>query len=231
MCPRWCCLLVAQRPSNMLVHLMNGSVRHFYVFSYWDRSCRSNFLPHPVKVYWQKANQSQRWPYNASRKNRVATGRPIFKSVVWLDLGKIPAQAGFEPRIFRSRGGRLNHSTRKNPKSTSRYQASDLLALEADELTTRRPARTWSVYTSCFNVSSTLLQWKPNGILHDKGFEVFQFILCMSSSLLLRGDDDGAGDTNTGDHKDDYENGATVCVERGPWVSVLSAKWFTNVHL
>ena len=40
---------------------------------------------------------------------RVATGMPIFKSLVWLEPEKIPAQAGFEPRIFRSRGGRLNY--------------------------------------------------------------------------------------------------------------------------
>ena len=46
---------------------------------------------------------------------RVATGVPIFKSLVWLDPekshrtrpGKIPSQAGFEPLIFSSRG--LNH--------------------------------------------------------------------------------------------------------------------------
>ena len=29
-----------------------------------DRSCRSNFLPHPVTVYSHQANQSQHWPYN-----------------------------------------------------------------------------------------------------------------------------------------------------------------------
>ena len=40
---------------------------------------------------------------------RVATGVPISKSLVWLNPGKIPPQAGFEPRIFRSRGRRLNH--------------------------------------------------------------------------------------------------------------------------
>ena len=38
---------------------------------------------------------------------RVATGVPIFKSLVWFDPEKIPAQAGFEPGTFRSRGGRL----------------------------------------------------------------------------------------------------------------------------
>ena len=40
---------------------------------------------------------------------RVAPGVPVFKSLVWLDPGKLPPQAGFESRIFRSRGGRLNH--------------------------------------------------------------------------------------------------------------------------
>ena len=38
---------------------------------------------------------------------RLATGVPIFKSLVWLDPEKILAQAGFEPRVFRSRGGCL----------------------------------------------------------------------------------------------------------------------------
>ena len=40
---------------------------------------------------------------------RVASGVPMFKSLVWLDPGKIPEQAGFEPWIFRSWGGRLIH--------------------------------------------------------------------------------------------------------------------------
>ena len=37
---------------------------------------------------------------------RVATGVPIFKSLVWLDPEKIPSQVGFEPGIFHSQGGR-----------------------------------------------------------------------------------------------------------------------------
>ena len=41
--------------------------RQFYVLPHWDRICRSNFLPHPVTVYWHWANQSQHWPYNARR--------------------------------------------------------------------------------------------------------------------------------------------------------------------
>ena len=40
---------------------------------------------------------------------RVAAGVPIFKSLVWLDPGKILVQVGFEPRNFRSRSERLNH--------------------------------------------------------------------------------------------------------------------------
>ena len=42
-------------------------LRQFYVLPCWDRSCRANFLPHPVTVYWHQANQSQRWPYNTRR--------------------------------------------------------------------------------------------------------------------------------------------------------------------
>ena len=46
----------------------------------------------------------------------AATGVPIFKSLVGLDPEKIPAQAGFEPGIFRSRGGRLTtRPTRRSP--------------------------------------------------------------------------------------------------------------------
>ena len=40
---------------------------------------------------------------------RVATGVSFFKVTGMTRPGKIPLQAGFEPRIFRSRGGRLNH--------------------------------------------------------------------------------------------------------------------------
>ena len=41
--------------------------------------------------------------------SRVASGVPIFEVTGMTRPGKIPAQAGFEPRIFHSRGGRLNH--------------------------------------------------------------------------------------------------------------------------
>ena len=38
-----------------------------YSLPHLDRSCRSNFLPHPVTVYWHRADQPQRWPYIARR--------------------------------------------------------------------------------------------------------------------------------------------------------------------
>ena len=42
-------------------------LRQLYVLPHWDRSCRSNLPSHLVTVYWHRANQSQRWPYNARR--------------------------------------------------------------------------------------------------------------------------------------------------------------------
>ena len=42
-------------------------LRQFEVLPHWDRRCRSNFPSHPVTVYWHRADQSQRWPYNAKR--------------------------------------------------------------------------------------------------------------------------------------------------------------------
>ena len=40
-------------------------LRQVNLLPHWDRSCRSNFLLHPVTVYWHQANQSKCWPYNA----------------------------------------------------------------------------------------------------------------------------------------------------------------------
>ena len=47
--------------------------RQFYMLPHWGRSCRSNFLPHPVTGYWHRVDQSQRWPYNARR----LAGKPL----------------------------------------------------------------------------------------------------------------------------------------------------------
>ena len=48
-------------------------LRQFDVLPHWDRSCRSNVLPHPVTVYWHRSDQSQCWPYNA----RCLAGWPL----------------------------------------------------------------------------------------------------------------------------------------------------------
>ena len=60
--------------------------RQLYGLPHWDRSCWSNFLSHPVTVYWHQTNQSQSWPYKRQAPGRIATGVPVFKSLVWLDL-------------------------------------------------------------------------------------------------------------------------------------------------
>ena len=43
----------------------------------------------------------------------------MFKSLVWLDPGKISSQSGFDPGIFRSRGGRL--TTRPTRRSRTHW--------------------------------------------------------------------------------------------------------------
>ena len=42
-------------------------LRQECVLPHWDRSCRPNFPPHPVTVYWHRASQSQHWPFTARR--------------------------------------------------------------------------------------------------------------------------------------------------------------------
>ena len=62
--------------------------RQLYVLPCWDRSCRSNSLPHPVTVYWHRADQVPALTLQHQVPSRVATGVPILKSLVWLDLEK-----------------------------------------------------------------------------------------------------------------------------------------------
>ena len=86
----WGCLSTAQLPGNMPRYLRDWSAQ-FCVLPHWDRSCTSNFLFHPVTVYWHRASQSQHWTYHA-RRNRVVIGVPIYKSLVRLDLEEDPGQ-------------------------------------------------------------------------------------------------------------------------------------------
>ena len=89
----------------MLVYLRDGSAQ-FYALPHWDRSGRSNFLPHPVTVNRHQADQSQCWPCIAWQGSHWSAN---FEVTGMTRPGKIPLQAGFEPQIFRSWGGRLNH--------------------------------------------------------------------------------------------------------------------------
>ena len=61
------CLFVLNVPATCKCISEMDLLRQFYVLPLWDRSCRPNFPSHPVTIYWQRANQSQRWPYNARR--------------------------------------------------------------------------------------------------------------------------------------------------------------------
>ena len=58
------CLMSLQQA---IVYLRDGSAQTVDVLPHWVRSCRPNFPSHPVTVYWQRASQSQHWPYNARR--------------------------------------------------------------------------------------------------------------------------------------------------------------------
>ena len=73
---------------------------------------------------------------------RVATGVSIFESLVWLDPEKIPAQAGFEPGIFRSRGGRLNYYANEAVQ-TSIEESRVELDTPSGSPTTTSPGRLW----------------------------------------------------------------------------------------
>ena len=63
------CLSVGCFTSQQHASVSQGRIctDNFYMLPHWERSCRSNFLPHPVTVYRHPADQSQRWPYNARR--------------------------------------------------------------------------------------------------------------------------------------------------------------------
>ena len=55
--PTFCCLLVVQRPSNMLECLRDRDAQTMYLLPHWDIRCRPNLLSHPIVVYWHQANQ------------------------------------------------------------------------------------------------------------------------------------------------------------------------------
>ena len=102
-----CCLLII--PETCQCISGTDLLRQFYVLPHWDRSCRSNFLPHPVTVYWHRADQSQHWPYNTRRLVGLPLECQFLSHCSGSTQKKVPVQAGFEPWIFHSLGRRLNH--------------------------------------------------------------------------------------------------------------------------
>ena len=58
-----CSWLVVCLTSLQQTRVSQGTelVRQLSVLPHWDRSCTSNFLSHPVIVYWDRANKSQCW--------------------------------------------------------------------------------------------------------------------------------------------------------------------------
>ena len=50
-------------PETSLCISKTDLLRQVCVLSDWHRSCRSNGLPRPVIVYWDRANQFQCWPF------------------------------------------------------------------------------------------------------------------------------------------------------------------------
>ena len=73
-----------------------------------EAAVRSNFPHHPVTVYWHQADQSQCWPYNATRLAGVPLECKFFSH--WYDsTWKNPGASGIRTLDICSRGRRLNH--------------------------------------------------------------------------------------------------------------------------
>ena len=64
------CLSDFSLPNDYLSSNVQGRIVSSYtlrVLSNWDRRGRLKLLSHHAEVYWQRANQSYYWPYNAKR--------------------------------------------------------------------------------------------------------------------------------------------------------------------
>ena len=117
-----------------------------YVLPHWDRNCRSNVLPHPATVCWHRANQSQCWPYNATR------------------LAGSPLECQFFSHWYDSTLKKSRRKRDSNPGSS---------ALEADALTTRptrrsnsKGAHMWTHQQINFSSSSSAFPSNFSGVHH-----------------------------------------------------------------
>ena len=57
------CLLKVQAPPACISG--TSLLRQMCVLPYWEQSCRSNLLCHPVTICWQRASHFQHWHNNA----------------------------------------------------------------------------------------------------------------------------------------------------------------------
>ena len=76
------CLLNVPSTSRCVSISRMGLFRQVYMLPHWDRSCRSNFISHPVTVQYIDTGPTS--PREDPVHGKAATGVPIFKSLVWL---------------------------------------------------------------------------------------------------------------------------------------------------
>ena len=139
-------------------------LEQLHVMPHWDRSCRSNFQPRPVTVYWHRADQSQHWPYNA----RCLAGCPL--------------ECQFQSHWYDSNQTKSWRRQDLKPRSS---------ALEADTSTTR-PTRRWLlIYCASIiqSVSQGLLCLDSLTCHHSEieaAYQTGQLILLQSDARLKR---------------------------------------------
>ena len=153
---RLVCWLVGCLASQQHAKCTSGTdlIRQFYMLPHWDRSCKSNFLSHPVTVYWHWTNQSQQWPIQHQVPGRVATGAQNFEVSGMTRPGKIPVQTGIKPRVCCSPGGgRLG------------------LVVKADALRAEDPGFQSRLQQDFFGVES--YQWLKNW--HSSGYPAWRY--------------------------------------------------------
>ena len=131
-----CCLLAAQRPSNILVYLRDGSAKTILRAATLRQKLQIKLSTSPSHSILTPG-----WPVPALTlycqvPGRVATGVPIFKSLVmvWLDLEKSRREQDLNPRSS---------------------------AFEADALTTRPTTWTRQSYICMHSVVQNLW-WKSH---------------------------------------------------------------------
>ena len=67
-------------------------------------------LPHPVKAYWHRANQSRHWPYNERRLAEVSARVPTVQVTGMNPSRNRPTYSGNRTQARHSRDGQLNYS-------------------------------------------------------------------------------------------------------------------------